>query len=295
VKPSWAGLFAAILGFAGCMHRPPPAPTLVASPHYQLGGPYQADGHWFYPAENYAFDETGIASVAASAPSRLTADGEIPDDGALTAAMQTIQLPAIATVTNLANGRQIMLRVNDRGPPDPARIIALSPRSALLLHVPQTGAPVRVQVDTVLSRRLTDQVGGGPKVAITAAPTSAVTVQSLPAPGAAGQSGPASIIGAAAVTRAGPAVPDRMPEVIHSEPVFSGQYWLHAGVFGRFEYANVLAARLGGLGGTVVRYREGRQENYAVRAGPFRSIDEADAALRRALNAGIPDATIRFE
>jgi rare lipoprotein A len=276
------------------MHQPPSAPPLVAAPHYALGGPYQADGHWYYPAENYALDTTGIASVS-DAPPGLTADGEIRDDGALTAAMQTLQLPAIATVTNLANGRQIQLRVNDRGPADPARLIALSPRAALLLQVPASGAPVRVQVDTALSHSLTDQVGGGPKVAIAAAPTAAVTAQALPPPGAAAQSGAVAVIGAAPESRGGPAVPDRMPEVIRSVPVSGGAYWLHAGTFGRFEYANRLAARLGGLGGDVVRYREGRQEMYAVRAGPFRTIPEADAAVGRALAAGIPDATIHYE
>jgi rare lipoprotein A len=294
VKPSWAGLFAAILSFAGCMNRPPPAPPLVAAPHYTLGGPYQADGHWFYPAENYALDVTGIAAVS-DVPMGLTADGEIRDGTALTASMQTIQLPAIATVTNLANGRQIVLRVNDRGPADPARLIALSPRAALLLQVPQGGAPVRVQVDTALSHRLTDQVGGGPKLSINTAPAATVTAEALPPPGAATAHGTQAVLGAAPAVSAGPAVPDRMPEVIHTVPVLGGAFWLHAGTFGRFDYANVLAARLGGLGGDVVRYREGRQEMYAVRAGPFRSIAEADAALRRALAAGIPDATIRFE
>jgi rare lipoprotein A len=293
MKPAWA-LIASVLGFAGCMHRPPPAPPLVSAPHYTLGAPYQADGHYYYPAENYALDVTGIASVW-DLPRANTADGEIRDDAALTAAMQTIQLPAIASVTNLANGRQILVRVNDRGPADPARLIALSPRAALLLQVPAGGAPVRVQVDTLLSRRLTDQLGGGPKVAINAAPKSTVTAQALPPPGSGAPSGPAATLGAAAPLSDAPRVPDRMPEVIHSTPVIGGQYWLHAGVFGRFEYANVLAARLGGLGGDVVRSREGHQESYAVRAGPFRSIAEADAALRRALAAGIPDATRRCE
>jgi rare lipoprotein A len=292
VKSGWAAM-TAILGFAGCMHNTPP-PPLVSAPHYTLGGPYQADGHYYYPAENYALDATGIAAVA-DAPRGLTADGEIRDGGALAAAMQTIQLPAMAAVTNLQNGRQILLRVNDRGPADPARLIGLSPRAALLLQVPVGGAPVRVQVDTLLSRRLTDQLGGGPRVAIDLAPKAAVTAQALPPPGSHAAAGPANVLGAQPEVAAGPLVPDRMPEIIHSVPITGGQYWLHAGVFGRFEYANRLAARLGALGGDVVRTREGRQESYAVRAGPFRSIAEADGALRRALAAGIPDATIRYE
>jgi len=294
VKAGWAGLFAAILGFVGCVQRPPPVPHLVAAPHYVLGQPYQAGGHWYYPAENYALDTTGIASIDRTPPG-LTADGEFRDAGALTAAMQTIQLPAIAAVTNLANGREILVRVNDRGPADPARIIALSSRAALLLQVPDAGAPVRVRVDEVLSHRLTDQLGGGPQLSIRTAPPSTVTAQNLPPPGAAGQGGAATALNGVPGISAGPGVPDRMPEIIHQEPVSGGEYWLHAGTFGRFEYANVLASRLGGLGGDVVRSREGRQESYAVRAGPFRSIAEADRALRQALSAGIPDATIRFE
>ncbi len=293
MKTSWAGLFAAILGFVGCTHRAPP-PALVASPHYTLSAPYAAGGHWYYPAENYALDVTGIASVSQDPPG-LTADGEIRDDGALTAAMQAIQLPAIAAVTNLANGRQILVRVNDLGPADPARVIALSPRAALLLQVPPGGAPVRVQLDTMLSHRLTDQLGGGPKLAITAAPAATVMAQALPPPGGTAPGGPVSVIGGSAAAASGPMVPDRMPEVIHSVPVVGGEYWLHAGTFSRFDYANVFAARLAGLGGSVVRSRDGRQSVFAVQAGPFRSIAEADAALRQALAAGIPDATIRYE
>ena len=67
MKPSWAGLFAAILSFAGCVNRPPP-PPLVAHPHYTLSAPYEADGHWYYPEENYGLDVTGIASVDGDAP-----------------------------------------------------------------------------------------------------------------------------------------------------------------------------------------------------------------------------------
>jgi rare lipoprotein A len=294
LKPSWAGFFAAILSFAGCQHRPPPAPPLAASPHYELGKPYAVDGHWYYPAENYGLDVTGIAAVDASGAG-LTADGEVRDPGALTAAMQTIQLPAIASVVNLANGRQILVRVNDRGPANPARVIALSLRAALLLQVSPGGAPVRVTLDTGMSHRVVDQLGGGPKLAIAAAPASTVTAEALPPPGAPLAHGPATVIGAVTVPSAGPRVPDRLPEVIHASPVTGGEYWLHAGTFGRFTYANQFAARLAGIGGDVVRSREGRQEVYAVRAGPFHTIAEADAALKRAFSAGIPDATIRYE
>jgi len=288
-------LLAAILAFAGCETPPPAKPPLVAHPHYQLGAPYQAGGVWYYPEENYALDTTGIAAVQPD-HTGLTADGEIYDATALTAAMQTIQLPAIATVTDLDNGRQIQVRVNERGPADPARLIALSARAAWLLEIQPGGAArVRVQIDTAASHRLAEQIGGGPHLEVAAAPQAKVVVESLPPPGSAVRPGPVTTLGAAAVSDAGPAVPERMPETVRGVPVAPMQLWLRAGSFGRYDYANVLAARLGGLGGHVLRLRDGREETYAVRAGPFSSIAQADAALRRALGARVTDARITVE
>ncbi len=286
---------ACLMAASGCV-RTPPKPALTAPPHYVLGEPYQAGGHWYYPAEDYALDATGIATVQQS-EKRLTADGEIFEGGALVAAMQTVQLPAIARVTNLENGRQILVRVNDRGPADPGRLIALSPRAAALLLLPAAGvARVRVQLDTQLSHRVVDQVGGGPKLAISTAPAGTVVAEALPPLGAGGAGhGGGSVVGGAPAAQAAAMVPDRLPEVIHAVPPEPGQLWLRAGVFGRFDYAKVLAARLGGLGGHVLRSREGRQESFSVRAGPFATVAEADAALRRALGAGVVDARITVE
>jgi len=153
---------------------------------------------------------------------------------------------------------------------------------------------VRVQMDTGISHRLMDQIGG-PKLDIKTAPNSAVTAQALPPPGSAAASGPVTTIGGATPERAGPVVPERMPEIIHATTPQPGQLWLRAGRFVRFEYANRLAAKLAGLGGDVLRSREGRQQTFAVRAGPFDSVAQADAALRRALGAGVVDARITVE
>jgi rare lipoprotein A len=294
VKFSAAAVLSGILAFAGCVPaRKPAPPPLVAHPHYELGNPYATDGHWYYPAENFAFDDTGLASVLPGGP-RVTADGEIFDGTALTAAMQTVQLPAVATVTNLENGRQIQVRVNDRGPADPGRLIALSPRAAQFLQVANGVARVRVQMDTAVSHRLVDQIGG-PKLDIKTAPNSSVTAQALPPPGSAAPGGPVTTIGGAAPEMAGPVVPERMPEIIHATTPQPGQLWLRAGRFVRFDYANRLAAKLAGLGGDVLRSREGRQQTFAVRAGPFETVAQADAALRRALGAGVVDARITVE
>ena len=209
--------------------------------------------------------------------------------------MQTIQLPAIVQVTDLENGRQILVRVNDRGPVSPARIIALSPRAATLLAMPPSGtARVRVQIDQVLSRRLVEQMGGGPRLQIATARPESVTAQDLPPVGG-GSSGTAQTIGAAAPEAAGPDVPDRLPERVTSTYAEPGTLYLRCGSFGRFTYANQVAARLSGLGADVLRSRNGHQTAFAVRAGPFATLAQADAALAQALRAGVIDARITVE
>jgi rare lipoprotein A len=283
-----------ILALSGCFRRapPPPAPRLVAAPHYFLGAPYQADGHWYYPEEDYGFDHTGIAALQGAHPG-LTADGEIYDPAIATGAMQTIQLPAIAQVTNLENGRQILVRVNDRGPQTPARLIALSPRAALLLAM--TGpARVRVKVDVRMSHDLVDQLGG-PALAIATAPSAKVSAQTLPPPGSNAAAGPVRSLATAASRPTGPRVPDRLPEIIHQVGADPGPIFIDAASFGRFDYANVLASSLSGLGAVVLQSREGRQTVFSVRAGPFGSIAQADKALAQALRAGALDAHLTVD
>ena len=87
------------------------APPLKPDPHYVLGKPYQAGGVWFYPRETFEFNETGLAAVVTNEAARLTADGEVFDQTALTAGHPTIQLPAIARLTNLENGREVTVPV----------------------------------------------------------------------------------------------------------------------------------------------------------------------------------------
>ncbi len=279
------------LGLSGCLHRrPATAPAFVAAPHYTLGGAYQAGGHWYYPAEDYALDATGIASVWDNTPG-LTKDGEVRDPGALTAQMQTLQMPAVVEVTNLENGRQLLVRVNDRGPASPARVIAVSPRAAVLLGMAPGGAArVRVRIDQVQSRAVVEQVGGGPTLAIATAPSGAVTEESLPAPG--GAAGFSRVIGGGQAEQARMRVADRLPERVTQGYPQPGELMIQAGRFGRFTYANAVAARLAGLGADVVRSRVDRQTVYGVQAGPFGTIAQADAALYQALRAGVVDAHI---
>ena len=124
-------------------------------PHYELGNPYEADGHWYYPGGEFCFRRHRPSGQRVAAGQQgLTADGEIFDGAALTAAMQTDAVAGGGDGNkSFENGRQIQAAgKRSRGRPSPgASLIALSPRAAqfLLVTVSASGAPVHVQMDTV--------------------------------------------------------------------------------------------------------------------------------------------------
>ena len=112
-----------------------------------VGKPYQVAGRWFKPKEQPGYDKTGPASWYGEAFNRRkTSNGEWFDMTRLTAAHPTLPLPSYVKVTNLDNGREVVVRVNDRGPFVGPRIIDLSKRTAEVLDFKRKGkAQVRVQ------------------------------------------------------------------------------------------------------------------------------------------------------
>lgn len=286
----------AVGAVAGCMKPPPPA----APPRYVVGTGYRLGDIWYYPREDFQYDQTGLAVVLASS-GRLTANGEPVDPGALTASHQTLQLPSVVRVTDLDTGRQIRVLVNDRGPADPGRIIGLSPRAGALLGLAPAGvAKVRVQIDEAASAALRDRLQGGPRLAVATAPRGAVAAETLAPPPGTGQSARART---ATVAPAPPALPvsdagvepDRLPEVVTLVPTAPAQLRLDAGHYGQSSYARAVQSRLAGLPTQVERVREGRTDRWRVLAGPYASVAEADAALDRALRAGVTDSRIVVE
>lgn len=114
---------------------------------YKVGNPYKVMGKWYYPKEDYKYSEVGIASwYGKDFHAKKTANGEKYDMNALTAAHRTLPLPSIVRVTNLQNGRSLVLRVNDRGPYASNRIIDVSKRAAGLLGF-QTQGTTKVRVE----------------------------------------------------------------------------------------------------------------------------------------------------
>ena len=112
-----------------------------------VGEPYQVAGRWFTPKEQTSYDKKGVASWYGEAFNRRkTSNGEWFDMTRLTAAHPTLPLPSYVKVTNLDNGRDAVVRVNDRGPFVGTRVIDLSKKTAEVLDFRQKGkANVRVQ------------------------------------------------------------------------------------------------------------------------------------------------------
>ncbi|EKS39934.1 septal ring lytic transglycosylase RlpA family protein [Afipia clevelandensis] len=116
---------------------------------YRVGKPYVVAGKTYVPEEDPNYRAEGIASWYGDAfHGRLTANGEVFDMTSLTAAHPTLPLPSYARVTNLANGKSVIVRVNDRGPYHGNRLIDVSNTAAKLLEFRDNGIG-RVRVEYV--------------------------------------------------------------------------------------------------------------------------------------------------
>lgn len=298
---------AAALAMAGCAPR---APVPVAQPRYVIGAPYQMGGLWSYPREDFGLVETGLAVAAPDTRAgRRTANGEVHDPAVLSAAHRTLQLPAVVAVTNLETGLRLEVRVNDRGPENPGRVLALSRRAAELIGLrPGSTAQVRLEVVGEPSRALAAGLPNTetPPLEIAAAPMDAVGREELALlPGATQATRlrqarvlPGSGQASQAMASTGAAPPLRLPERLYRMPAQPGLLWVELATFSRRDMADRQAARMAGLRPRVdVLGGRGRgsQASYRVRLGPFNTVAEVDRALEGTLRAGVSEARIIVE
>ena len=122
--------------------------NITAKPIYKIGNKYNVKGKFYFPKKNLSYNKTGIASwYGPKFHGKLTANGEIYNQYALTAAHKTLPLPSAVKVTNLQNNKSIVLRINDRGPFVNDRIIDLSSKAADILDLKRNGTGlVRVMI-----------------------------------------------------------------------------------------------------------------------------------------------------
>lgn len=278
------GLFVAL---ASCAHRPapPPPPGPVT---FTVGNPYQAGGEWRYPRSFNSYDATGLSTVIGDDAPDYTADNELYDPDALAAASPVLQLPAIVTVTNLVNGYSVDVRVNDRGPAIPGRILAVTPHVAQLLDYPSGGVvEVRVTLNGPATAALDGALGQGPK--LTAAPVAGITAQSLSAPG--GAAGAVQNLTPAENAAAqGPTV--ALSGTVSATAPAPGPLFVQVPGYGSYEDASRVMLQLSGFQGSVVPVFGGDRTLYAVNVGPYHSVEDADSALQQILARGFVDPEI---
>lgn len=125
-----------------------------AEPRYEPLNPtanqdYQRDGKSYKIVQDPSrFSQAGLAAIYDAEPgSNLTASGEMFDPMQLTGAHPTLPIPSYARITNLANGRMIVVRINDRGPYGTDRVISLSRAAADRLN---TSNNTKVRIDPII-------------------------------------------------------------------------------------------------------------------------------------------------
>jgi rare lipoprotein A len=240
----------------------PLRPPVVTDPAPIVSGtmrPYQIKGRWYRPVEQPNYDEVGMASwYGAQHNGRPTSTGERFDMTALTAAHKTLPLPSLVEVTNRANGRRVILRVNDRGPFVDSRIIDLSRAAAEELGLLSQGVgEVRVRY-----------VGRAPRTGGGMAMRRAEAEPALqPRP-----------YGQPATTVA---------------PVVSGAsaYWVQAGAFSDRRAAKRIADRLGDRA-TVQDLNGVGQAQFRVIVGPWPDANAAEQARQAVIARGFGDALL---
>lgn len=258
---------------------------------YKVGNPYKILGRWYYPKEDYNYKEEGISSwYGPDFHSKRTANGEKYDMNALTAAHRTLPLPSIVRVTNLENGRSLVVRVNDRGPYARNRIIDVSKKVAQLLGFLEQGtAKVRVEVLEKESKNLKAALTGSPMYEdVTPAPAPKIEVARMePLEGAAV---------AASYDKLSPNYdyePNDNSLLTQDEVVGEGGFFVQAGAFTDVDAAESLKQRLSSFGKTGVSVAKvNGQMFYRVRVGPYTSQSQAVDMLSRIRDFGIQTAHI---
>jgi len=198
------------------------------------------------------------------------------------------------------------VRVNDRGPSQPGRVVELSRRAASLLGMPANGvAQVRIRVVGDASRALAASFAqsAAPTLDIAAPPVGTVTREELAPPPGATQAGRVREArplpgGRAAIVEVGAGnapPPARLPEQVTRGWAQPGRLFIEGATFSRRDMADRQAARLRPIGGRVEQTGfggRGASPTFRVRAGPFGSVPEADRALEQARLSGVSDGRI---
>lgn len=259
---------------------------------YQVGKPYQVAGRWFTPREQPGYDKTGVASWYGEAfHRRKTSNGEWFDMATLTAAHATLPLPSYAKVTNLQNGRSVVVRINDRGPFVDTRVIDLSKRAAEVLGYKTQGKTnVRVQYlgTAPLDDKGTHLAMMNRKLQQGASFGTLVAAVNNDAPGNTAVADAQSAEDDAVAQQAAYVPPPTKPSASHS-----AGFVIQVATFGNLDNAQATSDALANIGPLQVFEVMGEQGlAYRVQMGPFVSAIGAQDALNAVRNEGFATARL---
>jgi len=280
---------------------------------YKVGKPYKIMGVWYYPAEDWDYEETGIASwYGPKFNGRDTANGEVFDMSLVSAAHRTLPLPSYVMVTNLNNGRTMEVRVNDRGPYAHGRIIDLSKRAAELLGFKKQGtARVRVKLIREKSMQVARNAGrpgaqltrSESPIKVDKMPKASVTQQQLVPPQGQPTAQPAVYSSNSGATptpvQMASAAPSPVTTTLLADPAVTvaavqpTNIYIQAGAFSQFDNANRVKAVLSGLGDVkITSVIVNGKELFRVRIGPIASVASADTKLESIISSGYANARV---
>jgi len=244
------------------------------------------------PAAEPGYEATGMASwYGPTFHGGRTASGEIYDQEAITAAHPTLPIPSLVQVTNLENGREVIVRVNDRGPFVADRVLDLSHGAAQVLGVERNGtARVHIRYLGPAPRHYGD--AAAPPLSST--PSSAPPLQSTNA-----EEGPASLLPPprTQLESPAPATASAVQSVAYQAPAptpVAGSYFVQVGAFSDVDNAHraQTAVSSAGQASIDVRRTSTGTELFRVRVGPFAGRDEAEAARRSVAALGYSESVV---
>jgi len=274
----------------GGYKEPPPLPPQLGDDNVKVGTPYTVDGVTYYPRVDNNYDVVGNASwYGPDFHGKRTANGELYDMNSLTAAHTTLPMPSYVRVTNLTNGRSLVLRVNDRGPFVKSRVIDVSRRAAQLLGFAEQGIQrVRVQAVQPDGTPYPKIIDGG----LTPVPqrTAEMDIEEQPLDMPEGTN-------TVTAGTAGATGSDGIENTPSSPAIEQGYHiFVQVASFSNKENALILAGQLRDVGPVVIQGAEVNSKwFYRVRVGAYGVMEEALAALARIKNLGFSDAHIFTE
>jgi rare lipoprotein A len=250
--------------------------------------PYEVLGRSYVPITRDApFTERGLASwYGRKFQGRRTASGEIYNMYAMTAAHPTLPIPSYARIRNPANGREVVVRINDRGPFHPGRIVDLSYTAALKLDLLRGVGPVELQRITFDEIRSGAWRHESADTALAAPPAGSGDPPAAPAPAASDSPAPAAApavepVAAPAPTVAQPPVADA--PAARAYTATARGFWVQLGAFrardGAERFQQRVAAEVDWLSPLLAVFDDAAL--YRLQAGPYPSRDDARAVAER--------------